>query len=172
MRVSTLLGVLCAGICLAGCAGMTVHKVVDDATDEGIRYYQSSPYVLVTTDNAGGLSTQLIFLPDKTKKMSARPYNYLATNTSTLTFDKGVLKTSEVDVDSAAVPKAVLSAVETAAIAIIKGAKLAESQKKEPGPSIPLPVLFKVVVIDHKVYLVGPKDLTSNKGIYVGTDER
>jgi hypothetical protein len=155
---------------LFGCAGSDFHRVTDDATDVGIRYYGSSPYLLIHTDNDGGLVSQLVYLPDKSKKMSVRPYSYLATNATTLTFDKGVLRTGESTVDTAVIPKAVLTALETVAVAAIKGVALQEESEGK-GPSVPFPVLFKIEVDASGFHLYGDPNITGTDGIFVGADK-
>lgn len=127
----------------SGCAGMYVTKVAGSAADDsaaGIRYYGSSPYIYVTTDNAGGLTPTLVYLPDPQKKMSAYLYNIVATNDATLEFENGILKTSEVTADSSALPKAVVTALEKIAVAVVGAAN-----EIDEGPNIPPPYIFKIL---------------------------
>lgn len=140
VRVLGSLAVGILGVCvLAGCAGIRVEP--DSAEAVGVRYYQASPYLLVTTDNAGGLTSQLVFLPNLGKKMSARPYAFCSKNDTTLEFDEGVLKSAVGEGDSTVVPKAVLSALEKvagAAMAVAKG-RAEAGEKLVPGP-----VLYRI----------------------------
>jgi len=137
-----------------GCAGMTVTPVPDDPADEqalGFRYYEESPYILVYSDGGGGLVSDLVYLPDLTRKMSARPYQFLASNTTKLVFSNGVLTHSVSEPDSSVVPKAVVEAAKSVALALVKKDALDEATAaKDPsqgGPlEIPLPRLFKLVV--------------------------
>ncbi|HUP60086.1 MAG TPA: hypothetical protein VNA69_06665 [Thermoanaerobaculia bacterium] len=151
---------------LAGCAGMHVTKIGADTdfTSSGIRYYGSSPYIYVTTDNAGGLTPTLVYLPDPKKKMSAYLYNIVSTNDATLEFENGMLKTSEITADSAVLPKAVISALEKIAVAA-----LARNEAKDP-PNVPLPYIFKVLFdVDGMPYLIdkdGPIDAGSLGGLH------
>jgi hypothetical protein len=144
-----------------GCAGMKVLPVrpvepcaakgaagkpkddglVAEADAKGFRYYQASPYVLITTDNDGGLTSTIVYLPDPNKLFSARPYNVMSTNHTTLEFANGVLSTSAVDVDETILPKAVISAVETAAGAAIKALLDEPAADRLVAP----PYLYKIV---------------------------
>jgi hypothetical protein len=140
---------------LVSCAGLKVSGVTDDNAERGIRYYESSPYLLVHTDNEGGLTTELIYLPDLSKKMSARPYNYLANSSTTLNFKNGVLSSAETKVDETAVPKAILGAIETAAMAV-----LAADEPKGELHQVPPPYLFKIVFEGKDIKLKGgPGDI-------------
>ena len=155
---------------LNACAGMTVMSVptaAEDAKAHGVRYYGTSPYLLVHTDNAGGIVADLRYLPDRSKKMSAQPFNYLASNATTLQFDKGVLTTSSVEVDETVVPSAALAALKDLAIAATKVAGLQQSGTS--SPEAPLPVLFKIVVDQDGPHLWGPAGVVSptTNGIHV-----
>lgn len=148
-----VVGTLAIGV-LAGCAGIRVEPDSDKAA--GVRYYQSSPYLLVTTDNDGGLKTELLFLPNLKKKMSARPYSFLAKNDSALDFQNGILQTGESEGDATVVPKAVLSALEKVATVAIA----AMNAPTEGGPKrVPGPILFRIDVNcgGGKSCLVGPE---------------
>jgi len=150
MQRTSLLMLLLVGV--AGCAGLTVKPVPDAAADtkaRGFRYYEPSPYLLVYTDNKGGLVTKLVYLPDTTKKMSAQPYNLLASNEVTLDFEDGMLKSGKTVVDETVVPKAVVAAVEKAALAAIAAKGAPGPSKKNPVPS---PYLFKIVRDKNGVY--------------------
>lgn len=88
MRFPSLLWCALASV-LAGCAGTSVETIADPAADKearGIRFYETAPFVLVTSDGKGGLISELIYLPDTTRKRSVRPYAFMANNNSTLTF--------------------------------------------------------------------------------------
>jgi hypothetical protein len=130
----------------SGCAGLTVKPVgTNESKVHGFRYYEPSPYLLVYTDNRGGLTTRLLWLPDQTKKRSARPYAYLASNDVTLSFTNGVLTQAAVTVDETIVPKAVVEALEQAAALAVKGAGFREAAAEQQN-IVPPPYLFKIVV--------------------------
>lgn len=153
MRRLALIAVAIAGV--AGCAGLTVRPVADDEADKeqrGFRYYQASPYILVHTDNQGGLTTKLLYLPDPTKKMSAKPWNRLASNDTTLEFQNGVLTHASSDVDATTVPEVLIGALEKAAVAIAKAARTSEAQDETKAAP---PYLYKVVIEKGKVKLLG-----------------
>ncbi len=116
---------------LIGCAGLEVEPVLNAAADKaarGFRYYRSAPFLLVYTDNKGGLQTKLLYLPDPTRKMSVRPYNCLASNKATLVFDKGRLTQAKTEIDETAIPSAVITSLEKVAKELVK-ARLAPPRK-------------------------------------------
>jgi hypothetical protein len=61
-------------VSIVGCAGVIVAPVKnDDVKTEGVRYYQSEPYLLVTKDSVKATySIQLIFLPNYNKGYAVR----------------------------------------------------------------------------------------------------
>jgi hypothetical protein len=140
---------------LCSCAGLTVNSVTDENKERGIRYYESSPYLLVHTDNEGGLVTRLIYLPDPTKKMAVRPYTRFASSSTTLNFKNGVLSSAETSVDETAVPKAVLGAIEKAATAAI----MAADEPQGETHRVPAPYLFKIVFEGNDIKLKGGQAL-------------
>ncbi len=119
----------------------------------GIRFYQPSPYLLVYADGKGGLSWELHHLPDPTKKMSARPYNYMSTLEAKLTFDDHfrLTKTHEM-ADTTAIPAAVLGKIAELAPAL--AAAFNEPSAKD-GWKLPAPLLYKIVHARGEVRLVG-----------------
>lgn len=156
-------------LCLTGCAGIT-HKPVpytpvseinpkpgleanskaDEKTD-GVRYYQASPYLLVYSDGKGGIGWKIYYLPDQTLKMTAKPYNFVSKVNGDMTFSNGMLTDSSADIDSAALPKGIISALEKLAPALMAAADL----PKEKGHQIPAPRLYKITVKDNQVILAG-----------------
>jgi hypothetical protein len=169
MRGFQALWAIALGI-LTGCAGIKVEPNTSESA--GIRYCQSSPYLLVTTDNDGGIKTELLFLPDCSRKMSARPYSVLAKNDTTLEFENGVLRTGESEADTAIVPKAVLSALEKVATTAFAAAAANAPAATEPR-RVPGPILFRIELnCDgcNKVRLIGPNGTVaegSTTDIYV-----
>ncbi len=146
-----------APLLLAGCAG-TTHRAIPDAVTDlqstGLRYYDTSPYLFVHTDNKGGLTSEFVYLPDATKKRAAKPFAYLAKNKTTLTWDEdgAALTGSASDVDATEVPKAVVSALEEAGKTFVKGLLFDTGQaapsSKEAPPRAPEAYIFKVVKRD------------------------
>lgn len=125
---------------LSGCAGLEMHNLAkpeDEAAARGFRYYESSPFLLVYTDGKGGLATELMYLPDTTKKRSIRPYAYGASNDALLTFSNGVMKSAKAVVDETAVPVAVIQGLEKVAISLAKAANAQSG-------GIPPPRLYRV----------------------------
>jgi hypothetical protein len=146
---------------LTGCAGVTYEAILSEEADvkaQGLRFYDSSPYLLVQTDNQGALKAELTYLPDLTKKRQATPYAFLSTNNTTLDFQKGVVTTTVSDVDSTAVPVAVVTALKNIGMEAVKGAFFDDSDptKEAPPDRVPRVYLFKIVKRDY----ADPKDRT------------
>ena len=136
---------------LVSCAGLRVNEVNHDREASGIRYYQRAPFLLVYTDNSGGLKSEIHFLPDTRKLMSAEPYALFATNKTSLEFSGGVLTKGEAEVDTAVIPKAALAALEKTAAATIAAAFLLPGQE----PTLPAPVLYRIDFIEGGIVLTG-----------------
>ncbi len=143
-----------------GCSGMTVVPIrtsEDDENARGFRYYESSPYILVYSDGTS-LKSDLIYLPDRTRKMSVTLFDFLSSNTTKLTFSKGVLTSADTEGDSAVVPKAVIEAAKQAAIAALKAvAMLGVDKNITPTFATPPPYLFKLVVEGNATKLIAGK---------------
>lgn len=134
---------------VGGCAGIA-HRALTDVENEtakGLRYYDSSPYLLVQTDNDGGLKSELVYLPDQTKRREAKPYTFLATNNTTLEFVKGVVTTTTSETDSTAVPAAVVQALQKVASEAVKLARF-DAVEGEASGRVPQVYLFKIVKED------------------------
>jgi hypothetical protein len=141
---------------IAGCAGVSYRTIGSESEDEkarGLRYYDSSPYLLVQTDNQGGLTSELVYLPDLNKKRHAQPFAFLASNTTTLEFQKGILTNNSSDTDATAVPVAVIKSLEQVAGDAVKLAKFdIAGGAQHPAPNV---YLFKIVKVDGQWGLVG-----------------
>ncbi|MDC8757056.1 hypothetical protein [Janthinobacterium fluminis] len=156
MRLRTLPLCLCLPL-LAGCAGVEVQSIPDAAADAaatGLRYYDTSPFLLVYTDAKGGLRSELLYLADTSKKRAIRPYSYAAANDATLRFDHGRLLEAKAVVSEAAIPLGVLAALEKVAVAGSKGANAADQ--------IPAPYLFRIVKKNGSWKLSGGQALDLN----------
>jgi len=127
---------------LLGCASVR-HTQISDAEDakaDGIRYYQASPYLLVHSDGKGGISWRIIYLPDQTKKMMIKPFNFISKHETTLSFDNGVLSNSKDVLTSDTIPKAIFEALQKVA------PLLAMARADVPEQEVPPPYLYKIVV--------------------------
>lgn len=132
---------LVACLFLFSCAGLEIEKA--ETSSKGIRYYESSPFLLVYTDNKGGLTSKIIYLPDSTKLMSVRPVSILAKNDATLKFDKGLMTQTKAVVDETAIPSQVISSLGTVATSLIKAANASDGNKTY---EVPPPYLFRIVI--------------------------
>src|SRR5688572_8591116 len=127
---------------LPGCAGFTTTNIAsaeDEAKARGFRYYESAPFLLVHLDAKGSPTTEVLYLPDTTRKRSIQPYAYGASNKATLTFAEGRLTQSKAVVDETVLPSAVLSALEKIALARMK------ILREEPPKAAPSLHLFRIV---------------------------
>jgi hypothetical protein len=141
-----------------GCSGVTAVHIPTDEADllvTGFRYYESSPYILVYSDGKV-LKSDLIYLPDRTRKMSVELFDFISSNTAKLTFLNGVLTSAETEGDSTAVPKAVIESAKQVAIAAAKGAAaLSMVKEEEKAFAAPAPRLFKLVIDGQGARLIG-----------------
>lgn len=130
---------LCAVTLLSGCAGLSAHSLSEatNIADDGIRYFDTSPFLLVYTDGKGGIHSKVLYLPDSTKLRSIKPYSYGAKNDTTLKFDRGRLVQAKAVVDETIIPSAVISGLEKVASARIKAAN-------GGAEGIPAPQLFRI----------------------------
>jgi hypothetical protein len=145
-------------VTLSGCAGIsygTIGSEADDLKARGLRYYDSSPYLLVQTDNQGGLTCEFLYLPDQTKKRHAKPYTFLSSNTTTLEFQRAILTNSVSDTDSSVVPVAVVKALEQVASSAVKLATFDVAGGGKAERIAPRVYLFKIVKINGQWGLVG-----------------
>jgi hypothetical protein len=136
----------------SGCATVIHHNVTDDAKDAGIRYLRTSPYLLAYSDGKGGIISEVHYLPDPQKKMSATPKATLSDVDLTMTFDRGVLTQTTEALDATAVPTAIAKAVEAFAPKLLG---ILNEAQKEQEHSLPPPYLFKIIVNDSAVRFVG-----------------
>ena len=130
--------------------GSTKNRELCDQSSQaaGFRYFEEAPFLFVHSDGKGGVVGEIVWLPDTTKKMSVRPYAFLATNKVSLAFTNGMLTESSVTGDETVIPNAVLSAVVAAGVKSTDAAS-GESQ-------VPLPYLFKIQIgKDGQVTLTG-----------------
>lgn len=139
-----------------GCAEVKYCRMSgnDDDTATGIRYYDSSPFLLLQHDPTGKTwQTQLLYLPDQTKENQAKITCWLAANNSTFTFSNAVLASTSVNVDETVVPVAIMNALAGLAEQATKYIPLMQNNE---GIGIPQPpqvvkqvpmdaILFKIV---------------------------
>lgn len=155
--MKTIASSLITLLLLAGCAGVAVRPTTDSASEKGLRFYQSAPYLLIVTDNKGSVTAQVIYLPDTSRLMAAYFYNVLASNDATLKFKNGYLTSATADIDTGVVPKAILNAIATAALARFNMPEEGEP-KRAPGP-----YLYKIVVSGNQAKLIGTNETIAVK---------
>ncbi len=127
-------------VLLTGCAANVTHQLAG-AKSTGVRYYENAPYLLVYSNGKGGLVWQVLFLPDQSHVMEAKPLILGGRTQMALKFQNGVLTSATSVGDTTAVPKAIIAAVQNALPLIAKA--LAESP---PQSAFPAPSIFKIIV--------------------------
>jgi hypothetical protein len=156
--------VIAAASMLTACAGLTVQPVTSDAREKeakGFRYYENATFLFIHTDGKGGLTSEIVMLPDTTREMSIQAYSYWASNNTTLTFTNGTLTESNSQVDTTAVASAGLDALAKYLGAAVVAADL-------PKPEAPPPYLYKIYIKDGVVTLTGGSPKASSD---VGAEE-
>ena len=145
-----------------GCARIDVKTLSpeDDNCDEGIRYYERAPFLLVYSDGKGGVKTEIHYLPDRTRLRSIHPFKFLALSKNTLTFKNGMLTTATNVADASALPVAVIKAVETVAAAAVKAAGKALTSKD--SYVLPPPALYRIHIDKEKVTFIGESGKDAN----------
>lgn len=149
---------LLACAALTGCAGLEMKDIQspeDERAAEGFRYYDTSPFLLVYTDGKGGLKSELLYLPDSTKKRSIRPFAYGAKNDTTLKFENGRMVGAKAVVDETAVPVAAISALEKVATSLAKAAN-------SGNDGIPPPYLYRIRFDGSNWTLSGGQAIAAN----------
>jgi hypothetical protein len=135
---------------------------------DGIRYFDSSPYILVQRDTNSNWSSSILYLTDHTKPSEVHVGAFLAINNTTLTFSNAILTDVSAQTDSSAVPAAVIQAAAQAAAAMASTpmAHAAENElgtggvtppKEQVAPPITKPAafLFKIIKQDGRWGVVG-----------------
>lgn len=121
----------------------------EDNEKTGVRYYLSSPYLLVYTDGKGNLIWKVYNLPDQTKLMVATPKQFFAKATANFTFTNGVLTTSKTEADSSAAIKAMIGAIEKVLPLLFV------AMVPRDTTQIIAPRLYKIIVDHDNLNLIG-----------------
>lgn len=142
---------------IAGCA-RTVYTPVDpkDDNSDGFRFYQSSPYLLVYTNGKGGITTQILYIADPAKLVSAKPKNFLSKSDLSMEFENGVLTKSKSDIDATIVPSTIIKAAQSVATTFLAGAN--DPKKSITERNMPAPQLYKIVVNGSTVSFIGSEN--------------
>ena len=148
VRTYSTLGSSFLLLAAVGCATVHYNRITTDKEDvqgDGIRYYDSSPYLLVQRDTNSQWTAQALYLPDPTKKNQVKIATYLAVNSTSLTFSNAVLTQSAVTADSSAVPAAVVQMAAQVAISAAQAMKVPQSNTNLPKLTPPSVFLFKII---------------------------
>ena len=124
----------------AGCASIDSSEDTD-GTRTGIRYYNSAPFILAYSDGKGGVTSEIVYLPDTTRVMSLDATAFFAQNKTVMSFDQSVLTASETTANAAEVPKAVIEAAKSIAVAQVGSGNVPVSDTPK---EIPAPYLFRI----------------------------
>lgn len=129
-------------------AQMVANRKADAGVD-GIRYYDTSLYVLIYPDGKGGVRWQILELPDQTKLRAVKPFNAIAQLDATFVFAHGTLVSTAEQVDTTAVPRAAIAALAKVmtSLAPMLFAQAAVGAPEVPSSySLPPVQLYKVVM--------------------------
>lgn len=128
-RIMCLFVMASAGaIFLCSCAGVSVRRDTVRPTSQmqgaghaflegltwtfkprGVRYYQPADFIYVFVDGNGFIKSEHIILPDRSRKLSARPSAFLGSAENKLTFTNGMLLNTVTTADSTVVPNAIIT---------------------------------------------------------------
>ena len=97
------------------------------------------------------------YIPDLQKLMVATPEANRASLKTTMTFKNGVLGDANAEGDGSIVPKAIMSAIQTAAPQFLAALNVAANT---PGHSVPAPYLYKILVSDDDIRFIGTQGTT------------
>ncbi len=144
---------------LTACAGISVSDVsapADDETTDGLRYYETAPFVLVYADGLGGLHSEMLYLPDTTRKKAIDPFAFVSRNTSSLAFSNGTLAPTDMLLTPADLPQSILNVAENAARHAFRDVARRAPKGPNGERAVPPPALFRIVVKpDGSIGLVG-----------------
>jgi len=134
-------------VILTSCAGIDVGRVSDDNQKDvgGIRYYQSAPFLLVYSDGKGGINHEILFLPDLSKEMYARPYGWFAKSDVELKFKNGIIDSGTSTGDGTALPKAIIAALKSVELARLAAGDEIDGTGVATFPS---PELYRIEVTE------------------------
>ena len=145
--------------CLApACASVDHVRVVPANADEvqGIRYYDSSVYLLVFPNPDGTLDMGIHYLPDPNRKMAVHPHSFAGKVDVTLDFEDGALKSAKSGADTTVVPKAILKAAEVFLGTLLDvGIAAPEPPIRPDILEVPPPHIYKILVVGDIVHFVG-----------------
>lgn len=135
-----------------------VDKVNFDAdrkmSPNGIRYYDTSLYLLIYPDGLEKVSWKLLELPDQSKLRVAKPFNFISSLDTTFHFRDGVLVRAQEAGDSTKVPQAVIQAIgEIAPLLLAADAR----SKNTFEHTVPVPLLYKLVARKGEYLLMGER---------------
>jgi hypothetical protein len=149
-----IFALLSCPILFSGCYTHLEHARATD-TGSGIRYYESSPYLLISSNSKGGLRWQILYITDTSKKMMVTPTVIWGHSELDLYFQNSMLTGSSELSDTTDLPKAVVAAVQSAIPLLAKGAFAVKP------PQVPAPYIFKIVVDHDQVKFIGHQGDTS-----------
>ena len=139
MKATSFLPLALAALTVAGCASIDSSEDTD-GTRTGIRYYNSAPFILAYSDGKGGVTSEIVYLPDTTRVMSLDTTAFFAQNKTVMSFERSVVTTSKTTANAAEVPKGVIEAAKSIAVAQAGG----NVPDSDTPNEIPAPYLFRI----------------------------
>ena len=140
MKATSFLPLALAALAAAGCASIDSSEDID-GTRTGIRYYNSALFILAYSDGKGGVTSEIVYLPDTTRVMSLDATAFFAQNKTVMSFERSVLTTSKTSANAAEVPKAVIEAAKSIAVAQVGSGNVPDDNTPN---LIPAPYLFRI----------------------------
>lgn len=151
IRLPVAAALLC--LCLvSGCASVSHTAITpeNENSDCGIRYYETSAYLLIYPQPGGQCVATIKHLPDPTRKRSAHLSACGTRLKTTMAFQNGCLSATSDDPDAAIVPQAMLDAVQ-GVLPLLAALNVPAGETQLPAPSV-----YKFVTDDTgRVRLVG-----------------
>jgi hypothetical protein len=147
------LWITCGILVGTGCTSVEYMRIQSQQQDQeasGIRYYDTSTYILVQRDTNSNWASSVLYLPDLTKKNQVNINTFLAANTTSMVFTNGILGNTSTTADSSAVPAALVQVASQAAISMAKAAGEETSQLTNSAV-----FFFKVIKVNHQWGVVG-----------------
>lgn len=119
----------------SACTQIVVKRIQNDSTDQGLRYYLPQPFLLVTPQEDGSLTTTVVNIADPQQAYGVSARSWLAVHDLSVELNQGLLAKVTLSVDDTAVAAAAATAageVEKAKIdAEVKAAETARTEAKE-----------------------------------------
>jgi len=98
---------------VGGCyAGIKAYEVTNEADAPGLRYFLTTPYLIIEEQPNDRWTARLELGVDRSREFAVQPYTILAKSTATVDFhEDGTLKSFKLEQDTTKIPEAVVNAL-------------------------------------------------------------